>query len=208
MKRVSARIHSVGPSVCTIDHRGHGDSAGTFGFNTHESDDVIRTLEALAARISGFRRACILGFSAGGSIAISVAARRPDLVRGLVLISPVADFKRVIPRPNPFRMQRHISLRSAVRPPRFWWHERLHRDTLTDARRVTTPVCMIHARNDWLVHHSHSERIAESLPTRPELHLLDFARIHAERLLDVPGAPWTLVSDFMRESLGMWLGTA
>lgn len=197
MRRISARLNDAGLTVVTLDNRGHGDSGGTYGFNTFESDDVIRTLQTAAEMGLISTPAFLLGFSAGGAIALSTAAQGSELVRGLVLVSSVGDFKRVFPRPNPFRLHHQLSMRASLRPPRFWWHEASRRHALEDARRVEAPVLMIHARNDWLVHHSHSERIAERLPTRPELHIVDLVRAHAERMLDIEGAPWDEVFDFM-----------
>jgi alpha-beta hydrolase superfamily lysophospholipase len=202
-RRIARRLGEAGLAVCVMDSRGHGDSSGTFGFNTHESDDVIRVLEELGRRSPRWASTCILGFSAGGAIALSAAARRPDLVQGLVLVSPVADFKRVLPRPNPFGLHREISLHSLVRPPRFWWYETSRRHALEDARRVLAPVLLVHAKNDWLVHHSHSERIAEQLPSSPSTCLPDLDRAHAERLLDMENAPWPTVFAFMEGALGM-----
>lgn len=209
MLMIASRIHETGLTICTADNRGHGDSAGTFGFNTMESGDIISVLEALKGRgFAGTAGTCVLGFSAGGAIAISCAALRPDLVRGLVLVSPVADFKRVFPRPNPFRMSRHLSLRSVLKPPRFRWHETRRRRALDDARLVTARTCLIHAKDDWLVHHSHSEKLAERLPARPDMHLLELGRVHAERMFAAYVEPWDVLTTFMTESLEMDLSGA
>lgn len=191
-----------------MDNRGHGDSGGTFGFNTLESDDAIDVLEELRRNGTITSNPCVIGFSAGGAIAISTAARRSDLLSGLVLVSPVADFKRVFPRPNPFRLGEQLSLHSTMRPPRFWWYEKRRRRILDDACRVRVPVCIIHARNDWLVHHRHSEQIAERLPVAPEAHFLDRERIHAERLLDIASAPWPIMFRFLKNVVGMQLSGA
>lgn len=208
MGRIAARLHQAGLTVCMLDNRGHGESGGTYGFNTREAGDCISVLERLKSEGLLTVGACIIGFSAGGAIALSTAATRPDLVRGLVLVSPVAEFKRVVPRPNPFRLNRVLSAHSLMRPPRFWWYERSRRDVLDDARHVSAPVCIIHAMNDWLVHHRHSERIAEALPRRPELHLLDLERAHAERVFESSLDAWNIATAFMTESLGMSMSGA
>jgi pimeloyl-ACP methyl ester carboxylesterase len=203
MVGIAERMRRAGLSVCTLDNRGHGESGGTFGFNTAESDDLVTVIESLQREGLVPGAVCLVGFSAGGAIALSTAARRPDLVRGLVLVSPVSDFKRVFPRPNPFRLDRHLSLRSALRPPRFWWYETRRRHALDDAGLVTAPVCLIHARNDWLVHHSHSEAIASRLRSPPEIHIIDMERAHAERMLAVDERPWSVLFQFMSRMLGM-----
>jgi alpha-beta hydrolase superfamily lysophospholipase len=208
MQTIASNACATGLTVCTMDNRGHGDSGGTFGFNTSESGDVIRVVEALRERGLAREGVAILGFSAGGAIAISAAATRRDLVRGLVLVSPVADFKRVVPRPNPFRLSRQLSMRSAMRPPRFWWYETRRRSALEDASRVSAPTCIIHARNDWLVHHSHAEAIAARLPSWPEIHLLDLDRAHAERIFLRDIAPWDVLCGFLSRGPGMRLSGA
>ena len=64
------------------DKRGHGKSVsgGAFGMNDLV-DDVIKLIEHIGAKDIIF-----VGLSIGGLIGIKLAATRPDLVRGLVII--------------------------------------------------------------------------------------------------------------------------
>ncbi|MFI9366316.1 alpha/beta fold hydrolase [Kitasatospora sp. NPDC053057] len=64
--------------------RGHGRTPDVEGPVTSElmADDLIAFLEALATG-----PAHLIGWSAGGTVALRLALRRPDLVRKLVLIS-------------------------------------------------------------------------------------------------------------------------
>src|SRR6478736_64685 len=75
----------AGYRVVTTDLRGHGDSDA--GFTTHGDEatagDVVALVEHLAAG-----PAVLVGNSMGSSAAAVVAADRPDLVRGLVLLAP------------------------------------------------------------------------------------------------------------------------
>ena len=75
--------------VAGLDMRGHGRSTAPaeprklFGWNTYR-DDVISALEKLAPDGT-----VLAGHSMGATVAVLVAALRPDLVTGLVLTDPV-----------------------------------------------------------------------------------------------------------------------
>lgn len=78
---------AAGYRVVTTDLRGHGDSdpmpaAARFG-DEATAEDVAALVEHLGAG-----PAVLVGNSMGSSAALVVAADRPDLVRGLVLLSP------------------------------------------------------------------------------------------------------------------------
>lgn len=75
-------------SILTLDLRGHGDSP-QFTEEQLEAhpgevmvDDVVAILEQLG------QSPVVIGHSLGGAVALAAAARRPDLVRGLVLEDP------------------------------------------------------------------------------------------------------------------------
>ena len=64
------------------DKRGHGLSGATPA--PYSMEDHVTDLEALLG-LAGIRRAVICGISVGGVIAMGLAAKRPELVSGLVL---------------------------------------------------------------------------------------------------------------------------
>ena len=75
-------------SVTACDQRGHGFSTlptdrPPVGWNIYR-DDLVRILERLDKG-----PAILAGHSMGGTVSLMVAAFRPDLVRGLVLVEPV-----------------------------------------------------------------------------------------------------------------------
>lgn len=76
--------------VIAIEEQGHGRSTSRPGPLTFKSsaDDVAALLNYL-----GIKQADILGFSNGGTMAIEVAIRHPDLVRKLVLASALSKKK-------------------------------------------------------------------------------------------------------------------
>lgn len=77
-------LRAAGYRVAVTDLRGHGDSDATFaGYGDSESAaDVLALIEELGGP------AVIVGNSMGAAAAVMVAAQRPELVTGLVLLGP------------------------------------------------------------------------------------------------------------------------
>ncbi|GAB4085613.1 alpha/beta hydrolase [Myceligenerans cantabricum] len=82
---VAPALVEAGYRVVVTDLRGHGDSDTTF--RAHGDDVTGADLLALVEHL-GAGPAVLVGSSMGASSAAWAAAERPDLVRGLVLISP------------------------------------------------------------------------------------------------------------------------
>ncbi len=198
MVDLAKSLSDRGYSCAVMDCRGHGDSGGVFGFNAHEHLDVAAAVGGLVSR--GFASSVVLmGLSAGGAIAVSAAARDELPVDGVLLVSAVADFRRVIPRPNPFTIHNHLSFKAFVKPPRFKWNTAGRLDALTDIAKVHVPVCLAHVRNDWLVHHDHCRWLYERAREPKELRILDVpGRYHADRVFSsAPEAIWPVVTEFL-----------
>lgn len=106
---LSADLVARGFRVVVMDVRGHGDSDATFTEYGDEptASDLVALLELLEAP------AVLVGNSFGGSAAVIAAARRPDLVRGLVLLSP---FLREPASPRRQRMNRMLYRLMFARP--------------------------------------------------------------------------------------------
>jgi pimeloyl-ACP methyl ester carboxylesterase len=69
--------------VVAVDRRGHGESERAWGTRREQEDDLAALIEGL-----GRGPAHVAGTSFGGSIAIGLAARRPELVRSVVAHEP------------------------------------------------------------------------------------------------------------------------
>lgn len=183
-------VGHLGYRVAVCDLRGHGESGDTFGFNFLEHYDVDAVGRDMVAR-TGVESLVLIGFSYGGAIAVSTAARHKGLpLAGLVLISPVADFASLSPKINPFTIHRHIAFGQALRRPRFEW--RFARSpklrAADDISGVHAPVCLIHVKDDWLVGHGHSQMLFEAANEPKELHIIDVpGNYHADRILRVAG---------------------
>ncbi|GAB3606128.1 alpha/beta hydrolase [Conyzicola nivalis] len=74
----------AGYRVVTTDLRGHGDSST--GFPSYGDEETAGDVEALLDHLGS--PAVIVGNSMGASAAMLTAARRPELVTGLVLLGP------------------------------------------------------------------------------------------------------------------------
>ena len=189
MVRLATLFHGLGYRSAVCDLRGHGESGGTFGFNRNEHHDVAAVVVDLT-RDPSVDSVTLIGFSYGGAIAISTAARHQLPITSLVLISPVADFGMLAPRINPFTIHRHIALRLAFHRPRFpWLISRAPKiRALDDVQNVHVPLCLIHVKNDWLVDHSHSVALYERANEPKELHVMEIeGNYHADRILSVAG---------------------
>jgi pimeloyl-ACP methyl ester carboxylesterase len=77
-------LAASGFRVATLDLRGHGDS--DLGFDELGDEATASDLVALVEELGG--PAVLIGTSMGTASALIAAAERPELVRGLVLLSP------------------------------------------------------------------------------------------------------------------------
>lgn len=197
-------LNDRGYRAAVLDPRGHGDSGGTYGFNGHEHHDTAAVARDLLGRF-GVESITLIGFSYGGSIAISTAARDGLPINGVLLISPVADFAMIAPRINPFTLHRHIAFAQAFRKPRFEWRRKTAKlRALDDIREVHAPLCFVHVKNDWLIGHAHSIALYEAANEPKELHVIDIpGNYHADRIFSVAReAAEGLVFDFLDRCSG------
>lgn len=80
---VAHALVARGHAVAAVDLRGHGRSAkpdGPYDMGV-VADDVAAVIEAL-----GFARPVVAGQSWGGNVVLELAARRPELVRGIACV--------------------------------------------------------------------------------------------------------------------------
>ncbi|HKO55540.1 MAG TPA: alpha/beta fold hydrolase [Thermoanaerobaculia bacterium] len=204
MVRMARFLVDEGYRAAMCDLRGHGDSGGRFGFNLHEHYDVAAVADDILCRTS-VERLTVVGFSYGGAISVSTAARHPELpIASLLLISPVADFSMIAPRIN--LMHRHVAFAQAFRRPRIEWG--FARSTklraLDDVADVHVPISLIHVKNDWLVDHGHSVALFERANEPKELHIIDIpGNYHADRIFSVASETVEpLVKDFLHRFTG------
>jgi pimeloyl-ACP methyl ester carboxylesterase len=100
-----------GQAFLRFDYQGHGQSSGTFAegsIGLWHSD----ALAAIDAATSGPQ--ILVGSSMGGWMMLLTAARRPDLVAGLVGIAPAPDFTEDLMWPSFSEEIRAILLRDGI----------------------------------------------------------------------------------------------
>lgn len=83
-RHLSPALVDAGFRVAVMDLRGHGDSDATFA--SYDDEAAASDALALVEHLGG--PAILVGNSMGAGAVTLVAARRPDLVRALVLIGP------------------------------------------------------------------------------------------------------------------------
>lgn len=200
MMQLAEHLKARGFRPVIMDTRGHGESGGIFGFNRHEHNDAWAVIEWLQLNVE-LTDVLLIGFSYGGAIAITTRARHEFPCSGLLLISPVADFDMISPKLNLFTMHRHLALRNVFRRPRFQWNaKRVEKlAAIDEVARIDEPICFIHVKDDWLIHHKHSLALFERATEPKRLHIVDTPGAwHADRIFSaLPGKVEPLMDDFL-----------
>jgi pimeloyl-ACP methyl ester carboxylesterase len=99
-------LRAAGYRVACTDLRGHGDSDTTF--SSYGDDETAGDVAALIEELGG--PAIVVGNSMGAGSAVLAAARRPELVGGLVLVGPFV-------RDPEISAVRRVLLRAAMARP-------------------------------------------------------------------------------------------
>jgi pimeloyl-ACP methyl ester carboxylesterase len=161
----AAALAKGGRRVFLFSFRGHGDSSGAYTFGHREGADLEAVLAAALEERPG-RRAAVVGFSLGGSIAVRMLAERPALkssVSALITVGTPSDLRKIrvkilkIPEALP-----HLSLYEAARPPRVSLsaYARPPAPFEESAPFVSpVPLVVMHSKVDWLVGVEHAERL-------------------------------------------------
>jgi pimeloyl-ACP methyl ester carboxylesterase len=90
-------IAGVGVRAIAVDLKGHGLSDKPVDENEYELDSMLTHVRQIA-RAVGDERIVVGGLSMGAALAAHFAAAQPEMIRGVILVSPVR-FKGVTPLP-------------------------------------------------------------------------------------------------------------
>lgn len=140
-----------------LDHRGYRPAGARIGFNlgctTELVDRIEQRLEEHADATGG--PVVLIGHSRGGGLARLAAVRRPDLVRGLVMLgSPVVD--PLAANPHVMLAARTLARLAAVGVPGLMNHECFngicHDDSVRSlAAPLTIPAVSMFSKSDEVV---------------------------------------------------------
>lgn len=87
--RVTPLLAASGHRTIALDRPGYGFSEGGY----HPLEEQLDALDGLLDQLA-IERAVVVGHSYGGTLALAYAARRPERVRGLVLVDAAAAGQR------------------------------------------------------------------------------------------------------------------
>jgi len=203
-------FHSLGITSLLVSYRNDGSAprsrAGTYALGATEWRDVDAAIGV--ARRRGARRVIVMGWSMGGAIALQVAlnSAHRDLIVGVVLESPVIDWRRVLS----YQAQQ-LGLPTSVaglaigalgaewatpltgadaRIP----FERL--DVVARAAELRHPILILHSDDDGFVPSDASHDLVVARPDLVEMQVFDTAR-HTKL--------WNYDQDRWSSTIGDWL---
>lgn len=178
--QVADALGRHGIAVLRLDDRGTGESGGKFAGST--SNDFAADIEDAIAwlrrdpRIDGSRLG-LVGHSEGGIIAPMIAERDPRLRAIVLMAAPAWTGRRILEYQNGFALDRGRPASAAVRDSLLraamsevdslaarnpWLGFFVAHDPLSVARRVRTPVLLLHGENDRQVTVAQMDELAEA----------------------------------------------
>lgn len=172
-----ARLEQAGvsSSVFLLEYPGYGFRGGA----PSESSLVAAGTEALD-ELGG---AIVLGESLGTGVACAVAARRPDKIRGLILLTPFDSLAAIGKRHYP-ALPVGLLLRDRY-------------DSVRALKSYQGPVVIIVAANDGIVPASHGRRLFDSYAGSKRLFAVPGSD-HNEAAWDLSDESWRQALDFVR----------
>ena len=183
-------FHGLGITSLLVSYRNDGSAprsrAGTYGLGATEWRDVDAAIGL--ARRRGARRILIMGWSMGGAIALQVAlsSAHRDLIVGVILESPVVDWRRVLSY-----QARLMGLPTAVAglaigalstewaTPLVGTEARIpfeRLDVVARASELRHPILILHSDDDGFVPSDASHDLVVARPDLVELQVFDTAR--------------------------------
>ena len=204
-------FHALGISSLVVSYRNDGDAprspSGTYALGATEWRDVDAAIGY--ARRHGARRVPLMGWSMGGALSLQAALESPhaDVIAGLVLDSPVVDWRTVLnfqgramrlPAPVIALAERTLAsnwgataLRSGEPIPL----DRL--DGVSRAAELRHPVLILHSDDDGFVPADASHALAQARPDLVTMETFTVAR-HT-KLWNYDETRWTTaIQDWVR----------
>ncbi|GAA5027205.1 alpha/beta hydrolase family protein [Microbacterium fluvii] len=157
---------------------------GTYTLGATEWRDVDAAVDY--ARTHGARRVVLMGWSMGGAIVLQTAleTRHPELIAGVVLESPVIDWRIVLDYQARLNRLPHAVTGLAIGALGSDWAAPVTRgaipfdrlDVVARAGELQHPVLILHSDDDGFVPSDASHALASARPDLVELRVFDTAR--------------------------------
>ena len=173
------RLAQQGYRAVLVDLRGHGKSDGQFlTYGVHESDDLVRVIDALEERRLVAGHLGVMGVSYGATTAIHLAGKDPR-IESVVAIAPFSTMRDVVPDfgrtvlPGVGSLVSDQALDAGVDAAgRQGDFDPNLSDACAAIRKTEAPVLIIHGEEDWMVPTYHGKRLHEADPDHTQLVLL------------------------------------
>ena len=164
----------TGAAVLTFDFRGTGGSQGDFSLGGWRAD-LAAAAQTLAA-VPGIEKIWLVGFGAGGTLAICAAGLEPAIAGIAVFASPAefaehgADTRRHVAQA---RSASVVPSRGYPPAPAQWARElKAIRPTRMAARIPPRPFLVVHGANDEIVPITDARELADAANETAELRIL------------------------------------
>ncbi len=205
-------FHGLGITSLVVSYRNDGDAprspSGTYGLGATEWRDLDAAIGY--ARRHGARRIVLMGWSMGGALALQAALESPhgDVIAGLVLDSPVVDWRtvlafqgRMMRLPEPVIALAQSTIRSNWGAAVLGADEPIPLDRLdvvARARDLRHPVLILHSDDDGFVPSDASHALAAA---RPDLVTMEtFTTARHTKLWNYDETRWSdAIADWLRE---------
>ena len=170
----------LGIAILIFDYRGYGQSEGK-----PSEKGTYRDAESALAYLRNLPgvdrdRIVLFGRSLGGAVAVELATR--ERVAGLILESPFTSIPALAKRAYPFLPVGPLL--------------RTRYDSLSKIGRVSTPLLVLHSREDEIVPYEQGRKLFEAAPDPKTFHTIEGSG-HNETYLRGGEGYWQALQDFM-----------
>ena len=203
-------FHALGITSLVVSYRNDAEAprsrSGTYTLGATEWRDVDAAVGF--ARRRGARRIIVMGWSMGGAIALQLALNSPhgDAIAGLILESPVVDWRTVLNfQARAERVPGAVS-RLAMEALQTEWASPLTRagaairldqlDVVARAAELRHPILILHSDDDGFVPSDASHGLVAARPDLVEMQVFEVAR-HTKL--------WNYDQERWSNSIGTWL---
>jgi alpha-beta hydrolase superfamily lysophospholipase len=203
-------FHGLGITSLVVSYRNDGEAPrsrnGTYALGATEWRDVDAAVGF--ARRRGARRIIVMGWSMGGAIALqlSLNSAHGDAIAGLILESPVVDWRTVLDyQARAERVPGAVS-RLAIEALQAEWASSLTRtgaaihldqlDVVARAAELRHPILILHSDDDGFVPSDASHDLVAARPDLVDLQVFEVAR-HTKL--------WNYDQERWSDSMGRWL---